>query len=371
MVNCDYSGWMKKKSPSLMTTWKPRLFVLRGRRLSYYYTEDDTEEKGLIDISSHRVLPADHDLLTGLHATVTGAKSSPTSPANAHTPTINSIEGAASIDSTLQKPVADSMFIFKLVPPRTGLSRAVNFTKPTVHYFAVDNVKQGRLWMAALMKATIDRDETKPITSTYQQKTISLAKAKAMRQRPPALMGLDETAAKAEPAATAGDPSGLNIQGLPLGDEPTAPTGSSGATDRRPPGSAPLLGDTTAGRPGHHEHATIKRVDDAAADDATARPAPDGTADHPSRPHGGRLRSQTDAAAAGPERAGRSATATDAEPIERTWSGSPTSRPSSRKREPTLNGTGRARAASGAVPGSRSAIDVGKEGRPADVDAAG
>ena len=68
MVGCDYSGWMKKKSSNLMTTWKPRLFILRGRRLSYYYSDTDTQEKGLIDISSHRVLPADHDFLTGLHA---------------------------------------------------------------------------------------------------------------------------------------------------------------------------------------------------------------------------------------------------------------------------------------------------------------
>jgi hypothetical protein len=86
----------------------------------------------------------------------------------------------------------DTVFIFKLVPPRAGLSRAVNFTKPTVHYFAVPNLKQGRLWMAALMKATIDRDDTQPITTTYQQKTISLAKARQMRHRPPALMNLDE-----------------------------------------------------------------------------------------------------------------------------------------------------------------------------------
>ncbi len=46
--------------------------------------------------------------------------------------------------------------------------------------------------MAALMKATIDRDDTQPITTTYQQKTISLAKAKQMRHRPPALMNLEE-----------------------------------------------------------------------------------------------------------------------------------------------------------------------------------
>ena len=192
MEGCDYSGWMKKKSSTIMTTWKSRLFVLRGRRLSYYYTDTDTQEKGLIDISSHRVLPADHDIITGFHATVTGAKSSPVSPATAHTPTLAAQDAAAQPESTLQKQSSDSMFIFKLVPPRHGLSRAVNFTKPTIHYFAVDNVIQGRLWMAALMKATIDRDETKPITTTYQQKTISLAKAKAMRHRPPALMNLDE-----------------------------------------------------------------------------------------------------------------------------------------------------------------------------------
>ena len=215
MIDCDYSGWMKKKSPSLMTTWKPRLFVLRGRRLSYYYTEDDIEEKGLIDISSHRVLPADNERITGLHAAFTGAKSSPTSPSNAHTPTINATEAAAQTESTLQKSGADSIFIFKLVPPRTGLSRAVNFTKPTVHYFAVDNITQGRLWMAALMKATIDRDETEPIISTYQQKTISLSKAKALRHRPPALMGLDDKIGN-QNQMTQGEEAGLNIQGISL-----------------------------------------------------------------------------------------------------------------------------------------------------------
>ncbi|KAF4973229.1 hypothetical protein FSARC_434 [Fusarium sarcochroum] len=178
--DADYSGWMRKKSSNLMTTWKPRFFVLKGRRLAYYYSEDDDQEKGLIDISFHRVLPADNEKLTGLHATITslGGQNMPTSQTGA---------------DDLEKG-DDSIFIFKLVPPRAGLSRAVNFTKPTVHYFAVPNLKQGRLWMAALMKATIDRDDTKPITTTYQQKTISLSKAKQMRHRPPALMNLEEGA---------------------------------------------------------------------------------------------------------------------------------------------------------------------------------
>jgi hypothetical protein len=182
MKDADYSGWMKKKSSNLMTTWKPRLFVLKGRRMAYYYSEDDDQEKGLIDISFHRVLPADNERLTGLHAQLTGAGNTPTMPSS-HFPG-DSSTGLAKGD--------DTMFIFKLMPPRAGLSRAVNFTKPMVHYFAVPNLKQGRLWMAALMKATIDRDDAQPITTTYQQKTISLAKARAMRHRPPALMNLDE-----------------------------------------------------------------------------------------------------------------------------------------------------------------------------------
>ncbi|KAF2681055.1 hypothetical protein K458DRAFT_310460 [Lentithecium fluviatile CBS 122367] len=188
MKGCDYSGWMKKKSSSLMTTWKTRLFVLRGRRLSYYYTENDTEEKGLIDISSHRVLPANNERITGFHATITRAASSPSSPQGATIPTAASTANMNGVEEDMS-----GMFIFKLVPPRAGLQRGVQFTKPIVHYFAVDSIQIGRLWMAALMKATIDRDDSLAITTTYQQKTISLDKARAMRQRPPALMDDDDT----------------------------------------------------------------------------------------------------------------------------------------------------------------------------------
>ncbi|KAM0278928.1 hypothetical protein ACHAQH_004895 [Verticillium albo-atrum] len=219
MKDADYSGWMKKKSSNLMTTWKPRLFILKGRRLAYYYSEDDQQEKGLIDISFHRVLPADNEKLTGLHATLTGAGSA-----------------AAPAASTLAQPGGaldkgdDSMFIFKLVPPRTGLTRAVNFTKPTVHYFAVPNLQQGRLWMAALVKATIDRDDTQPITTTYQQKTISLAKARAMRHRPPALMNLDET--PEEDKKHSGDSSkDTNLLGIHFGET------DSGVSGLEKPGS--------------------------------------------------------------------------------------------------------------------------------------
>lgn len=186
--DADYSGWMKKKSSHLMTTWKPRFFVLKGRRLAYYYSEDDTEEKGLIDISFHRVLSADTEKLQGLHATLTGASNTPIMPADSNLASKTDADAAA---AAIDKG-ADTMFIFKLVPPRAGLTKAVNFTKPMVHYFAVPNLQLGRSWMAALVKATIDRDDMAPMTSTYQQKTISLTKARALRHRPPALMNLEE-----------------------------------------------------------------------------------------------------------------------------------------------------------------------------------
>jgi hypothetical protein len=82
--------------------------------------------------------------------------------------------------------------------------------------------------MAALMKATIDRDDSSQMTTTYQQKTISLAKAQAMRHRPPALMNLDEKV-EPEPVKTpASDRHGLNIQGVIYDEKTEADSGVSG-----------------------------------------------------------------------------------------------------------------------------------------------
>lgn len=201
IAGCDYSGWMKKKSSSLVGSWKPRLFVLRGRRLSYYYSENDTEEKGLIDISSHRVLPAENEKMTGLHAALTGAGSSPMVPQGTVAPSAD----------------GQGLFIFKLVPPRQGLSKAVNFTKPTVHYFAVNSRQEGRLWMAALMKATIDYDASNgKVTTSYSQNTISLSKARARNERPPALQDTVATPKVVHEMEDSSRPisSGLGIGGL-------------------------------------------------------------------------------------------------------------------------------------------------------------
>lgn len=225
MDGCDYSGWMKKRSSNLMTTWKPRLFVLRGRRLSYYYSEDDTEERGLIDITAHRVLRADNDPIIALHATVTGATAL---PANASTS-----EGAGGLRLTTPAVIAslasrdgNGPFFFKLVPPKLNNSRTVQFTKPTTHYFQVDNVKEGRLWMAALMKATIERDQLQQVETSNKQKTISLKQAQMMNQRPPALMNLppadpDQLIEEEE------EESGLRIEGLNLPKSPSSEEASS------------------------------------------------------------------------------------------------------------------------------------------------
>ncbi len=221
---CDYSGWMKKKSSSLITSWKPRLFFLRGRRLSYYYSESDSEERGVIDISSHKVLRADSDPITTLHATITGSTSTPT----VQSPPANS-NSAGSSNGRAKTISAGAAFIFKLIPPKAGLSRAVQFTKPTIHFFQVDNVHEGRKWMAALMKATIDFDPSFGLETTNKQKTISLVKARARKERPPALMGDEPDEKVAEGPKS--DKTGLNIRGLSLDDlknNQTPPKGLKG-----------------------------------------------------------------------------------------------------------------------------------------------
>ncbi|KAF7715027.1 Uncharacterized protein PECH_006023 [Penicillium ucsense] len=212
VAGCDYSGWMKKRSSNLMATWKPRLFVLRGRRLSYYYSEKDTEERGLIDITAHRVLRADNDPIIALHATVTGSTAMPAN-ANALDPGAK----AKALNPALSGKDSSGPFFFKLVPPKSGNARTVQFTKPTTHYFQVDTVQEGRLWMAALMKATIERDLSGKVETSNKQKTISLKQARMMQARPPALMNLPADAGQSSqvPEHDAED-QGLRINGLNL-----------------------------------------------------------------------------------------------------------------------------------------------------------
>jgi hypothetical protein len=169
--------------------------------------------------------------MTGLHASLTGAANSPTSPQNA------TIQTTASADSAKGVPGLEEdmsgMFIFKLVPPRAGLQKGVQFTKPIVHYFAVDSLAVGRLWMAALMKATIDRDEALPFTTTYQQKTISLEKARAMRQRPPNLMDDEDVETASGDAERKSEYSKESIQESTIHEEDEKGLAISGLDDAK------------------------------------------------------------------------------------------------------------------------------------------
>ncbi|KAG0669120.1 polar growth protein [Maudiozyma exigua] len=143
----DYSGWMSKRGSGKMSTWKNRFFTLHGTRLSYFSSTSDTRERGLIDITAHRVVPAkEDDMFVSLYAASTGK----------------------------------GRFCFKLIPPAPGSKKGLTFTEPRIHYFAVDTKEEMRGWMATLIKTTIDIDKSVPVVSSYTTPTVSLRKAKMM-----------------------------------------------------------------------------------------------------------------------------------------------------------------------------------------------
>lgn len=147
MRNADCSGWMSKKGTGAMGVWKNRFFTLHGTRLSYFSNTTDNRERGLIDITAHRVLPAkEDDKFVALYAASTGK----------------------------------GRYCFKLVPPQPGSKKGLTFTQPRVHYFAVDTNDEMRAWIAALIKATIDIDTSVPIVSSCATPTVSLARAQEM-----------------------------------------------------------------------------------------------------------------------------------------------------------------------------------------------
>ncbi|CAI4038586.1 hypothetical protein SMKI_05G1970 [Saccharomyces mikatae IFO 1815] len=147
MKDADFSGWMSKKGSGAMSTWKTRFFTLHGTRLSYFSSTTDTRERGLIDITAHRVVPAkEDDKLVSLYAASTGK----------------------------------GRYCFKLLPPQPGSKKGLTFTQPRTHYFAVESKEEMRGWMAALIKTTIDIDTSVPIISSYTTPTVSLSKAQEM-----------------------------------------------------------------------------------------------------------------------------------------------------------------------------------------------
>lgn len=140
----DYSGWMNKRGSVAIGTWKTRFFTLHGTRLSYFSQFSDTREKGLIDITSHKVVPvADDDKFVAMYAASVGA----------------------------------GRHCFKIVPPPPGSRKGVTFTVPKIHYFATDTKEEMREWINAITKATIDRDDSVPVFSSCSTPTVSLVRA--------------------------------------------------------------------------------------------------------------------------------------------------------------------------------------------------
>ncbi|WVW85545.1 hypothetical protein I302_107583 [Kwoniella bestiolae CBS 10118] len=126
----DYSGYLKKKGDRY-GGWKQRFFVLKGSHLYYMKSETEDRVKGHIELQGYRVIVDEN-----------------TNPGS---------------------------YGFRL----TGGSN------DKLHYFSSTEQTAIREWMKALMKATIARDYSVPVTSSCNIPTIPLAEAQAMAPRPP------------------------------------------------------------------------------------------------------------------------------------------------------------------------------------------
>lgn len=148
-----FSGWMAKKSGSTLG-WRSRYFTLHGTRLLYFTSLRDKRERGLIDITAHKVLPVSTDN-----------------------------ENAVANDKYIALYASSTGFgryCFKLVPPAPGFRKGLTFTQPKTHYFAVDSQEEMRGWLKALMTSTIDIDDTVPVVSSCSTPTVTLNKAQEL-----------------------------------------------------------------------------------------------------------------------------------------------------------------------------------------------
>lgn len=149
----SHSGYMSKRSNNNLA-WRTRYFTLHGTRLSYFQSLKDKKEKGLIDITAHKVIPID-------------SASDDTDKADRY---------AAMYAST----TFAGNYCFKLVPPAPGFKKGLTFTQPKTHYFAVETEEEMRAWVKALMQATIDIDDSVPVVSSCSTPTVSLNKAQEL-----------------------------------------------------------------------------------------------------------------------------------------------------------------------------------------------
>ncbi|KAI9457942.1 hypothetical protein BJY52DRAFT_1270491 [Lactarius psammicola] len=126
----DHNGWMRKKGEHY-NTWKNRYFVLKGPHLYWLKSnaQSETKIKGYVNIVGYRIISDEN------------------------------------VD-----------------PGRYGFKLAHETDR--TYFFSSDEQVVIREWMKALMKATIDRDYTKPVVSSVNVPTIPLSVAQAMNPAP-------------------------------------------------------------------------------------------------------------------------------------------------------------------------------------------
>ncbi|KAI9447510.1 hypothetical protein H4582DRAFT_2137033 [Lactarius indigo] len=126
----DHNGWMRKKGEHY-NTWKNRYFVLKGPHLYWLKSnaQSETKIKGYVNIVGYRII-SDENVDPGRYG-------------------------------------------FKL-----------SHETDRTYCFSSHEQVVIREWMKALMKATIDRDYTKPVVSSVNIPTIPLAVAQAMNPAP-------------------------------------------------------------------------------------------------------------------------------------------------------------------------------------------
>lgn len=129
----DYSGWLRKKTDKY-NGWKDRYLILKDSYLYVLKSPNEEKVKGYISLGGYRFVS----------------------------------------DGTVGSGIGDkSKYGFK----------AIHDTLPT-HYFSSSDSVTIRNWMKALMKATIGRDYSAPVTSSSNIKTIPLSVAQAMNPPP-------------------------------------------------------------------------------------------------------------------------------------------------------------------------------------------
>jgi hypothetical protein len=79
---------------------------------------------------------------------------------SAPNPSNSPTEGSSTGPTRKISLTGSSKFIFKVVPPAPGTSRAVTFTPQKIHIFSAENEVDFRGWIEALMKANIGLDAT-------------------------------------------------------------------------------------------------------------------------------------------------------------------------------------------------------------------